>query len=72
VRGQRGGDRKIEIAHPAAPARQASERCGERGQPAHHLKDQLREINPGEHHLQPPAQIDKARRVRDRVDLLGM
>jgi len=32
----------------------------------------LREINPREHHLQPPAQIDKARRVRDRVDLLGM
>jgi hypothetical protein len=72
VRGQRVGDREIEIAHPAPPAGQASERCGERGQPAHHLKDQLREIDPGEHRLQPTAQINKARRVRDRVDLLGV
>jgi hypothetical protein len=72
VRGQRGGDRDIEIAHPGPPAGQASERCGERGQPAHHLKDQFREIDAWEHRLQPATQIDKARRVRDRVDLLGV
>jgi hypothetical protein len=40
--GQRGGDRDIEIVHPALPTGDPGERAGERGQPAHHLEDQLR------------------------------
>ena len=71
VRGQRGGDRHVQVGESAAAARHPSERRHESGVPGHDL-DQVREIDPREHALQAAAQIDEARRVRDRVDLVGM
>jgi hypothetical protein len=40
--------------------------------PGHDLQDEIREIDPREHALQAPAQIDEARRVGDRVDPVGV
>jgi hypothetical protein len=40
--------------------------------PGHDRQDEVREIDPREHALQPAAQIDEARRVGDRVDLVGV
>lgn len=69
VRGQRRGDRDVQT-QAAAAAGHADERRDESGVPGHDLQDEVREIGPREHALQPAAQIDEAGRVGDRVDLV--
>jgi hypothetical protein len=72
VRGQCRGDRDVQITQAAAATGHPGERRDEPGVPRHDLQDQVREIDPEEHGLQAPAQIDEARRVRDSVDLVGV
>ena len=48
VRGQRGGDRHVQVGESAAAARHPSERRHESALPGHDV-DQVREIDPREH-----------------------
>jgi hypothetical protein len=62
----------VHIGESAAAAGHPGERRHERGVPRHDLQDQVGKIDAGQHALQAAAQINEARRVGDRVDLVGV
>jgi len=61
---QGGGHADIQIVQPALAARDGREGLKEAGLPAHHLQDQLADVDAGHHALRALAEVDEAWGVR--------
>ncbi|SKU01982.1 Uncharacterised protein [Mycobacteroides abscessus subsp. massiliense] len=58
---EHGRHRQAEVGDAGLVARGVGERLGETGMPAHHLRDQFRQVHTRDHRLHPAAQVDQRR-----------